>query len=155
DKNPADFFTVLYSLSAKGVAFQLIVVGEKSETYPTVFDEAKKKLSKHILHWGYVSTKAAYLSLLLKSDVLPVTSCQDFFGISVVEAVAAGVTPVLPNRLAFPEIIDDKKYSDFFYSEGELEAALCSTIKNGAALPTEELRKSMIKYDWSKLSDKY
>ena len=31
---------------------------------------------------------------------------HEFFGISAAEAIAAGLFPILPNRLAYPELID-------------------------------------------------
>lgn len=152
DKNPKEFFQVLYNLSASNVRFQLIVLGEKSEKYPLVFDEAKEKLKKHIIHWGYADSKSDYYSLLLKSDVLPVTSHQDFFGMAVVEAVASGVYPLLPKRLAFPEILDCSKYPHHFYDEEKLETSLRNNINK---IASHELRRSVARFDWSQMVNKY
>lgn len=155
DKNPVDFFNVLYALSDLGIPFQLIVLGEKSGKYPTVFDEAKKKLVNHIIHWGYATTREEYIALLLKSDLLPVTSCQDFFGISVIEAIAAGVTPLLPQRLAFPEIIGNNKFSNIFYKDEELYDNLKIKLQEATVNSDPLLRKSVLKYDWSNMVYKY
>ena len=73
DKNPQMFFEVMYHLQEQGLAFQLIVCGERTERYPGIFDEIKKILSGHIIHWGYADSLKEYASLLLKSDILPVT----------------------------------------------------------------------------------
>ena len=46
------------------------------------------------------------------------TADHEFFGISVVEAISAGASPLLPERLSYPEILrlaDDKTMRKFFY----------------------------------------
>ncbi len=84
--------------------------------------------------------------------MLPVTSHQDFFGISVVEAVAAGVYPLLPYRLAFPEIIDSNRNSENFYNEGMLESCLRNNLQQCAS---QELRNAVIRFDWTQMVNKY
>jgi glycosyltransferase involved in cell wall biosynthesis len=114
DKNPSAFFEALLTISEKGISFQVNVVGESFESYPTEFDEYKKKLAKHIRNWGFVEDHEEYLNVLYESDIIAVTSNQEFFGYSVLEAIAAGLTPLLPNRLVYPEHLSDPR---FFYSQ--------------------------------------
>jgi len=139
DKNPKAFFNCLYKLQEAGESFELIVLGGKGGSYPEVFDIAKEKLSDQIIHWGYAESNEEYLSLLNQSDILPVTSNQDFFGISIVEAVLAGVTPVLPHRLVYPEHFPPAQFKNlYFNSENELYEKLITLLKN----PLEESVKN-------------
>jgi len=60
---------------------------------------------------------------LSEADVFVSTARHEFFGISVVEAIAAGVYPLLPRRLSYPEIISDEEPAStggFFY-DGSVE----------------------------------
>ena len=91
---------------------------------PEVFGEAKEKLGSRVLHWGYAESKSAYAQWLAKGDVLPVTSRQDFFGGSVVEAVAAGCVPLLPRRLNYPSLIPESAHGTCLYDSGDFKAAL-------------------------------
>ncbi len=53
-----------------------------------------------------------------ESDVIVSTAEHEFFGISVVEAIAAGAYPLLPRRLSYPEILrlgTDDRIDAFFY----------------------------------------
>ena len=103
DKNPGDFFEALFSLADSGMDFRLIVAGERFSDYPPIFDRARERLSGKIISWGFVESRAEYLKLLSRSDLVVSTAIHEFFGIAVAEAVAAGCVPLLPNRLAYPE----------------------------------------------------
>ncbi len=118
DKNPETFFTVLEQLSEEGYAFDLIVCGEHYSKAPKAFDRAKTSLEKHLVHWGYFNDRQAYYKALWSATILPVTNNQEFFGLSVMEAVYAGVVPVLPRRLSYPELYQDEGV--FYDSDDEL-----------------------------------
>ncbi len=67
----------------------------------------------------------------MSSDIIPVTTKQDFFGIATAEAVYAGVHPLLPRRLAYPEIYRINDNPDLFYSDtDELTQKLAALIRN-------------------------
>ena len=100
DKNPEEFFRALFALQEQGIEFELAVLGESYKKHPPIFSEAKTRLAEQIVHWGYAESFAEYAKWLWRADILPVTSIHDFFGISVVEAIYCGCTPLLPKRLA-------------------------------------------------------
>ena len=122
DKQPEVFFDAMLQLSKEGYLFKLIVCGEQTDVYPEVFDAMRAKLEGHILHWGFAEGKGAYVRLLRGSDIMPVTSRQDFFGISAVEAMYCGVYPLLPDRLAFPEHVPEgaSRQRYFMHTDNEL-----------------------------------
>lgn len=114
DKNPDVFLQVLQALSVRKVEFELVLLGERYSKMPSVFFTIQEQFSNHIVHNGYAESREKYWELLSRCDVLPVTSNQDFFGISIVEAISAGVVPVLPNRLAYPEYVKQENlYTKF------------------------------------------
>ena len=119
DKNPDDFFNVLYQLKEERIDFKLILLGEKYVKYPEVFDKGIKVLSNEILHCGYTDSFEDYARWLKVADILPITSNQDFFGGSIVEAMYCGVIPLLPNRLAYPEHIPKEYHQDLLYNNNE------------------------------------
>ena len=93
------------------------------------------------------------------SNILPVTSIQDFFGISIVEAVSCGNIPILPNRLSYPEILDFDKNENLFYeNEKELKNKLIYIINNISNLTSEIKNLSnyvYTNYSWDVISKKY
>ena len=116
DKNPQAFFDAVNVLADRGIDFKLSVIGggNSIKSLP-IFDENKEKLKAKILHWGYMETKEEYLSVLHACDIAVSTAIHEFFGIGMAEAVAAGAYPLVPDALAYPELLDNEKNPDFFY----------------------------------------
>jgi glycosyltransferase involved in cell wall biosynthesis len=157
DKNPGAFFELLYRLKSEGYDFRLIVLGESYRQVPAVFKQAREKLKNHILHWGYAEDKSTYLRLLHQADILPVTSVQDFFGGSVVEAIYCNCYPVLPRRLAYPMHIPAAEQGHHLYdTEEELYQKVARLIAGyPQSLRTKGFQHFVAHYDWSTLATKY
>ena len=74
---------------------------------------AKSRLysTGHVAIWGYLESREAYWRALSDCDVVISTAEHEFFGVSVVEAVSMGCVPLLPHRLAYPELLVDESQS--------------------------------------------
>lgn len=157
DKGPTAFFQLLFRLQESAVPFRAIVLGEHYRGAPPVFAEAKERLSEHLLHWGYAEDRSAYARLLRQADILPVTSRQDFFGGSVVEAIYAGCYPILPNRLAFPEHLPPELRARYLYESADelYEKTKLALQSAGAVKAPPETANFVARYDWSILAGHY
>lgn len=116
DKNPIDFFNALIELKSSEIPFQLMLLGEQTKTQKKIYGKYIDQLESHILYMGYVSEEQ-YNSFLYSADIIPVTSLHDFFGISIAEAINAGVRPLLPKRLAYVELYKPKENPELFYED--------------------------------------
>ncbi len=125
DKDPDTFFRLMYRLQDMGLDFRLIVLGEEFDQAPRVFGEARQRLESKVLHWGYAREHGQYARLLWRADVIPVTSRQDFFGASIMEAVYCDTMPLLPNRLAYPEHIPRKERDAYLYADDQELSVKC------------------------------
>lgn len=152
DKSPEAFFNALYDLDAEDVPFELIVSGESFEKVPTCFAEARKRLQHRIVHFGYTRDRSGYEQLLMKADILPVTSAQDFFGISVVEAMASGAWPLLPGGRVYSEHEGD---AQFTYPHGDFTNSLRSLIQSDRWRRGYSGRVKLMKYDWLSMAPVY
>jgi glycosyltransferase involved in cell wall biosynthesis len=155
DKNPTPFFRTLERLSEEGVAFHLALLGENPQYHPKEFEAARETLDPHIIRYGYLPDRTDYAALLRSADIVVSTSVQENFGISVVEAVAAGCIPLLPKRLSYPEIIPREYHDSCLYgSNRELQEKLRGFLTDGLPeLPG--LKEAMRAYDWSRLAPAY
>ena len=158
DKNPELFFKTLYKIKDKNIDFKLVVLGEKFINSPSIFEEAKRKLKDQILHFGFCESFEEYLTWISISDILPITSKQDFFGVSIVEGIYAGVLPILPNRLSYPELIDIKNNKRVFYnSEKEFLDLLVYNLIHYKDLRkyTNRYKDIIYRFDWSNMKNEY
>ena len=157
DKNPEVFFNILFKLSLEKIDFNLVVLGTSYKNIPPIFNDAKSKLAQHLLHWGFADSLSEYTYWMWKADILPVTSNQDFFGVSVVEAMYCNCYPLLPFRLAYPEHIPRRLHQDYFYhSEEELYTKLKYLLNNTTELKQPNTYKNFVaRYDWSNLAPHY
>ncbi|MDB4614768.1 DUF3524 domain-containing protein [bacterium] len=105
DKRPEVFFNALRQLKADAVPFEVSVLGESYRNAPDYFAVAKSDLGDQIRTWGYLESVDAYRNVLQTADVVVSTAVHEFFGIAIVEAVSAGCCPVVPDALAYPEVL--------------------------------------------------
>jgi glycosyltransferase involved in cell wall biosynthesis len=156
DKNPEDFFEALKIVASCGYDFEVAVLGQSFDVIPDVFAGAREELGSRIVKYGYAEDRAEYARWLRRADILPVTSNQDFFGSSVIEAVFCDCFPLLPKRLAFPELFPAELHSACFYRDfddlvGRLQAAI------GGIDRTRKIsfRTVAEKYDWENIAPLY
>ena len=156
DKNPKSFFSVLKRVKNESNDFGLVILGENFSKSPKVFEESKKEFKNQIVHWGYLDSFEEYAKWLWKSHIIPVTSNQEFFGGSVMEAIYCGVWPILPNRLTYPELIPKIFHKDNIYrTEEELFKKIMSLIKNYNDLAQSDIASISEKFDWRLMSKEY
>lgn len=155
DKNPQQFLGIVVKLAEQGVPFRLAVVGENRRTHPREFDAARAVLADRIDTWGWVD-RDGYRALLLRSDVVVSTAIHEFFGIAMVEAMAAGCVPLLPRRLSYPELVPEAFHPAALY-RGRLFDRLRAVLTDlpAARAAVAGLRPAMAAYDWSAVAPRY
>lgn len=158
DKNPHGFLAFLRLLKKRNHAFELVLLGEQMRKAPREFSLILKEFKNDIKHSGFVEDREAYLNLVRSCDILPVTSNQDFFGISVVESILLGVFPLMPNRLAYPEHIPQNLNDIFLYSTEEEMfdkfLKLTSFTLERTQLIQKDLYDYCLKYSWQKVANR-
>ncbi|MBI9102216.1 MAG: DUF3524 domain-containing protein [Spirochaetales bacterium] len=162
DKDPASFFNALYELDKQGLAFELAILGENFKKVPEEFGEAKLYFAERVVQYGWCDSRAEYQAWLEKGDIVVSTARQENFGISIVEAVAAGCFPLLPNRLSYPELLPEKFHDPCLYKEGGLVkklGAVIEKINRGEYTEIEaacgELRQHYGKFSWERSARLY
>ena len=136
--------------------FQLAVLGEEFKKELPCFIRARKILKKHIVQFGYAPTFEEYAKWLWKADILPVTSNQDFFGSSIMEAVYCNTIPMLPRRLTYPELFQVDTNPQLYYNdESDLLEKLTTAVQDISKLRRDHFQKIAEKYDWSNMVKVY
>lgn len=105
DKGPDLLLALLRRLEAIGVDYRLHLVGQSFRKTPDEFNVIQQLFGNRLLQVGYLPDKETYWQCLGESHVVLSTSWHDFQGLSVLEGILAGCMPIVPNRLAYPELI--------------------------------------------------
>lgn len=158
DKRPDRFCSAMEELHHRGVAFRLILLGQQFQRLPA---ELKRlhALPDVVEHCGFAPSRQAYWQLLRQIDCVVSTADHEFFGIAVLEAIAAGAQPLLPNRLAYPEILDSlqiRNASQHVYSsEPELISKLIDWCARLVLPRRPESLGNWERYLWRRLAPVY
>jgi len=156
DKQPAAFFAALRAVQQAGVAFEVALLGENAQYVPQEFIAARQWLGERVVQYGYLPDRSAYLELLEGGSVVVSTAIQENFGISVVEAVAAGCRPLLPRRLSYPEVIPAAYHDACLYDDdAALADQLIVLLSRPPVTPPRGLAAAMQRYSWSSLAADY
>ena len=156
DKDPETFLRAAAHLHRDGEEFRLILLGQHFDRARKTFEPLLRDLAPHILHAGYLPGRAAYRRMLSRADVVVSTARHEFFGVGVVEAAAAGCYPLLPARLAYPEILPARLHAEHLYrTPGQLLAKLRQAVRHVDRLRATDLRPTVARFDWSRMVHRY
>lgn len=108
DKGP-ERFLALVEMLPENLPLRFHVVGQSFRVVPKELDKLNILLKKRswLGQWGYLESKADYLTLLDQCDIVLSTSLHDFQGLSVLEGISRGCIPLLPDRLVYPQYVGD------------------------------------------------
>lgn len=150
DKDPTAFLAALRRLRRAGLPVRLVLAGREpavaSEVRATIVDE----FSDWILATGPFD-RARYDELLSQSDIVVSCANHEFFGVATVEALAAGCVPVLPNNLAYPEIVPERWHDTALYEHGTFGSSLEAVVADITSAQTSAvgLAQTMNRFSWS------
>jgi len=118
----------LSELEGLGLNYELAMTGQQFRSSPEVFSLIKAEFGHRLVQFGYLADVADYRALLRGADVVLSTAQHEFQGLAVLEAVASGCLPAVPNRQAYPEIY----LREFCYPshdiDAEIEAAAAAAL---------------------------
>lgn len=152
DKDPDSFADAVGRLIEAKLEFELVLLGPRPPHAPPALTRIREIAGSRIVHDAKAPLDL-YRQLLSSCDVVVSTALQEFFGVSVVEAIAAGSRPVLPYRLSYPWLIPDEYHDDVLYRDGGLVEALTTALADPTAPPG--LPSAMGHYSWDRLAPTY
>ncbi len=157
DKGPDEFVAAIEDLMALGLEFRAAVVGERFVSAPESFDRLPEILGDRLIKFGFLDNDT-YVDVLRRADIVVSTAQHEFFGIAIVEAMAAGAFPVLPDRLVYPDRIPVSRHGTCLYQgHDDLVEKIRWAIEHReeAAQIATELAGTVQQYDWSKVAPQY
>lgn len=155
DKDPAAFIDSMIQLDREGRDFRVAITGESFGAMPPAFQAAQSRLGDKLIQLGYIHSFAEYAALLWQADYVVSAAWQEFFGISVCEAIYCGCIPILPNRLNYPFLLTDELKADCLYRRGKLTALLRHHLDGAISVNTAALKAKITNFDWTVIAPRY
>jgi glycosyltransferase involved in cell wall biosynthesis len=152
DKDPLTFLRAARRAVRAGARLELVLLGERYGELPAGCAEELRALEGSVHHQGFAESATEYGRLLGECDVAVSTARHEFFGISAVEALAVGATPLFPHRLSYPELLGPVGSSASLYSdEDQLMSRLIELARDPGAcrLSAERARWRAVAERWS------
>jgi glycosyltransferase involved in cell wall biosynthesis len=157
DKNPGEFIQAIQEMAERGLPFRLALCGEVFQRQPTEFQTAVTRLGDRLIHVGYAE-KSRYHELLQEAEVAVSTAQHEFFGVSLLEAIAARTFPILPERLSYPELIPREFHQVCLYQshEGLIERLIWALEHRPSAHEfAAKLSERVRRFDWAQVAAEY
>jgi len=134
----------------------LHVVGDGSLMKPLKDFVNRKALGENIIFHGYISSNLA--SFYRSADICIVPSVFEAFGITIVEAMAAGKPIIVTKFGAIPEIVQDYKNGLLIEPSETNIVNSISTLWNNKTLMNKISQNNLVeaeRYDWEQVAQKY
>ena len=152
DKRPDLFAAALNRLLDMGLDFDAALMGEP-RGQENAFADLRDRLGSRCLAFGHLLERSAYEAILDRADIVVSCAEQEYFGISVAEAVHAGCYPVLPRAQVYPSLYGTRcKGRHFYESEDELVALLADLVSGSSCGHVCSLDRDMDAYCWDNLA---
>ncbi len=155
EKGPEGFDRTLRSILDEREDVSAILLGP-SGSAERIRQNLAKDYPEQVLFAGEASSFDEYREWLNRANISLVHSHQDFFGLSVVEAMYCGIVPILPDRLAFPEHLTSVLEVLLYRGAEEARSKALSLIDGSWRPDRKELRRAVAPYDvreWIEIAD--
>ena len=162
DKNPAQLLRALREVADRGVPFRLAICGQAFGKSPPGFEGIEEMFGDRLIHLGFAGAEH-YRRLLVQATLTVSTADHEFFGVAVLEAMAAGAFAVLPERLSYPELIGGPEVSVearercLYRSYEELVETIVWALEDNRAATRigKQLARNARRFDWRRVAPAY
>ncbi len=135
DKGGEGLWRLLQQLEQRGLDYELAMTGQQFRNSPAIFAQIARDFRHRLVHFGFVESATDLQALRRGADIVLATALHEFQGLAVLEAVACGCLPAVPDRLAYPEIYPRRYRYASRPQQPEIEAAAAADLVLRLAAP--------------------
>jgi glycosyltransferase involved in cell wall biosynthesis len=155
DKRPDLFAGAIGLLLDEGLDFDVALLGE-SRGHEKDFAPLRDRLGDRCIAFGFLPDRKDYDQILARADIVVSCAEQEYFGISVAEAIHAGCYPVFPRGQVYPSMYGTQcKGRHFYGNEDELVSLLRDLINGYECGHVCSLDQDVDRYCWPRLAPEY
>lgn len=132
DKRPEMFAAALNELLDRGLDFDVALLGDPADR-EAVFAPVAERLGARCRAFAWIPERRTYEAWLAAADIVVSCAAQEYFGISVAEAIHAGAYAVLPRGQVYPALYGPGCKGRHFYDDQAGLVALLADLIGGDA----------------------
>lgn len=152
DKGGESLLDAVEALVASGLDFRFSMLGQQFDTCPPVFAKVAAALGPKLEHDGFVESRDEYWRILASADVALSTARHEFQGLAVLEACAAGATPLVPDALAYRELFGAKWR---YRNDADLCDQLVARVREVERWRATDPRPAALPFTWPRLAPRW
>ena len=105
DKGPDRLRKIIELTAQRDIPCRFFIFGQRFRKVPDSFVGLAESFPERVAHNEFVAENRAYHRLLAACNVVLSTALHDFQGLAILEGMALGCLPLVPDRLAYPEYV--------------------------------------------------
>ena len=105
DKGPDRLRKIIELTERRDMPCRFFIFGQRFRQVPDSFIGLAESFPERVAHNKFVAENHDYYRLLAACDVVLSTALQDFQGLAILEGMAHGCLPLVPDRLTYPEYV--------------------------------------------------
>lgn len=152
DKSPELFARAIDTLDRRQIPFRLIIVGEPGDNPSPAITSLPERFPGRVDHFGFAPSRAEYGDLLARADIVVSTTRHEFFGVGMVEAMAAGCIACAPNRYNYPALIPPELHTQLLWDTEDALLTTLTSLLTGPLPDRSLLQASASRFDWANVA---
>lgn len=145
DKGTDAWIAFVHTVLERDLAAEFVVLGESFGRVPEGWENLRERMGSRCLHWGYVENQDDYIQWLWRATLAPIHPHQEYFGLSVVEAMRCQTIPWVPCEHAYQETMPD----GHLYLPAETWAdEICQKRWKSWPISLDRYEQKALEYSW-------
>jgi len=147
DKGTDAWMAFVHEVMDRNLPADFVVLGESNGRQPEGWGAMRERMGRRCLHWGFADTREEYHKWLWRAHLAPIHPHQEYFGLSVVEAMRCRTLPWVPQAHAY---IDTMPAGHRFMPASTWVSGIAEQAWKSWPLGLDEYEQQALTFSWEK-----